>query len=97
MNQRSRMTRLKITRLTRMAMSHTSSTLVSNSTEWRDQPILKLPLTTRTAGNARMQATPVLIRRRRRSMQTSGSIEADGGRREYDGDGQHGREIDDVV
>ena len=72
MNQRSRMTRLKITRLARMQTSHTNSTLLSNSTAWRGNPTSKLPFTTSTAGKASRPATPALISRRRRSMQISG-------------------------
>ena len=72
MNQRSRMIWLNITRLARMQTSHTNSTLLSNSTAWRGNPILKLPFTNSTVGKASRQATPALISRRRRSMQISG-------------------------
>ena len=96
MNQRSRMTRLNITRLARMQTSHTNSTLLSNSTAWLWQPDIEAAVHHQHGGKGEQagdtgvdqQATPLDA--------DFGAVEADGGGREHDRERQYGGEVGDA-
>ena len=93
MNQRSRMTRLNITRLARMQTSHTNSTLLSNSTAWLWQSDIEAAVHQQHGGKGEQagdtgvdqQATPLDADFR--------AVEADGGGREHDRERQHRGEV----